>query len=153
MTDRIGNLVDSFIEINLASEEAFLLCKETLTRIGIASNKEKKLYQSCHILHKKGKYYLVHFKELFALDNKASGLDETDKGRRNTIAKLLHDWGLCEVVGSQYIGEDVETGKKIWKYPDKMSNFGPINKIKIIPHSEKNNWELVAKYSIGRKNL
>lgn len=151
MTDRIQNLVDSFIEIDLASEEAFLLCKETLTRIGIASNKDKKLYQSCHILHKKGRYYLVHFKELFALDNKANGLDDVDKSRRNTIAKLLHDWGLCEVVGTQYIGEDVETGKKIWKYPDKMSNFGPINKIKIIPYSEKNNWELVAKYSIGKK--
>ncbi len=79
MNDRIQNLIDSFIEINLASEEAFLLCKETLTRIGIASNKDKKLYQSCHILHKKGKYYLVHFKELFALDNKANELDETDK--------------------------------------------------------------------------
>lgn len=152
MTDRIQNLVDSFIEINLASEEAFLLCKETLTRIGIASNKEKKLYQSCHILHKKGKYYLVHFKELFALDNRANSLSAEDQGRRNTIAKLLHDWGLCEVVGTEYVGEDVETGKKIWKYPSKMSNFGPINKIKIIPYSDKANWHLVPKYSIGKKN-
>jgi len=152
MTDRIQNLVNTFIEIRLSSDDAFLLCKETLTRIGIPSNKDRRLYQSCHILHKKGKYYLVHFKELFALDNKANNLDDDDLGRRNMIAKLLHDWGLCEVVGAEYVGEDVETRKKIFKYPEKMATFCPINKIKIIPFSDKGNWDLVAKYSIGKKS-
>ena len=151
MNERINNLVESFIEITLENQEAFLLCKETLTRIGISSNKDKRLYQSCHILHKKGRYYLVHFKELFALDNRASDLSEEDLSRRNTIAKLLHDWGLCTIVGAQYIGEDVETGKKIWKYPNKMAPFCPLNKIKIISHSDKNNWDLVSKYTIGKK--
>jgi hypothetical protein len=151
MNDRITNLVDTFIEVELDNQEAFLLCKETLTRIGISSNKDKKLYQSCHILHKKGKYYLVHFKELFTLDNRASGLDEEDESRRNTIAKLLHEWGLCKIVGAEYVGEDVETGKKIYRYPQKMSVFCSLNKIKIIPYADKSNWDLVTKYTIGKK--
>jgi hypothetical protein len=151
MNDRITNWVDTFIEVELDNQEAFLLCKETLTRIGISSNKDKKLYQSCHILHKKGRYYLVHFKELFTLDNRASGLDEEDESRRNTIAKLLHEWGLCKIVGAEYVGEDVETGKKIYRYPQKMSLFCPLNKIKIIPYADKGNWDLVTKYTIGKK--
>jgi hypothetical protein len=151
MNDRITNLVDTFIEVELDNQEAFLLCKETLTRIGISSNKDKKLYQSCHILHKKGKYYLVHFKELFTLDNRASGLDEEDESRRNTIAKLLHEWGLCKIVGAEYVGEDVETGKKIYRFPQKMSVFCSLNKIKIIPYADKVNWDLVTKYTIGKK--
>jgi hypothetical protein len=151
MNERINNWVDTFIEVELDNQEAFLLCKETLTRVGISSNKDKKLYQSCHILHKKGKYYLVHFKELFILDNRASGLDNEDLSRRNTIAKLLHEWGLCKIVGTEYVGEDVETGKKIYKYPQKMSVFCPLNKIKIIPYADKGNWDLVTKYTIGKK--
>jgi hypothetical protein len=151
MNDRNNNWVETFIEVELDNQEAFLLCKETLTRVGISSNKDKKLYQSCHILHKKGKYYLVHFKELFTLDNRASGLDETDLSRRNTIAKLLHEWGLCNIVGAEYVGEDVETGKKIYRYPEKMSVFCSLNKIKIIPYADKVNWDLISKYTIGKK--
>lgn len=127
------SIVDSLIEIQLKEQDDFLKIRETLTRIGISSPKEKRLYQSCHILHKRGKYYIVHFKELFALDGKSTNFSEEDEGRRNTIIKLLADWGLLEVVNEDLIS-----------YP-----VTPINQIKIIPHKEKNEWELIAKYNIG----
>lgn len=127
------SIVDSLIEIQLKEQDDFLKIRETLTRIGISSPKEKRLYQSCHILHKRGKYYIVHFKELFALDGKSTNFSEEDEGRRNTIIKLLADWGLLEVVNEDLIS-----------YP-----VTPINQIKIIPHKEKNVWELIAKYNIG----
>jgi hypothetical protein len=127
--------VDSLLEVTIEKEDDFLKIKETLTRIGVSSKKEKKLYQSCHILHKKSKYYIVHFKELFMLDGLKSDITETDIGRRNMIAKLLEEWGLLTVVDK-----------------DKMNAIlTPINQIKIIPHKEKNNWLLVPKYHIGKK--
>lgn len=129
------SFVESLLEVSLNKEDDFLKIKETLTRIGVSSKKEKKLYQSCHILHKKGKYYIVHFKELFILDGLKSDITETDIGRRNTIAKLLEEWGLLTVVDK-----------------DKMNAIlTPINQIKIIPHKEKTSWLLVPKYHIGKK--
>lgn len=129
------SFVESLLEVSLNKEDDFLKIKETLTRIGVSSKKEKKLYQSCHILHKKGKYYIVHFKELFILDGLKSDITETDIGRRNTIAKLLEEWGLLTVVDK-----------------DKMNAIlTPINQIKIIPHKEKASWLLVPKYHIGKK--
>jgi hypothetical protein len=119
----------------IGEEEDFLKIKETLTRIGVASRKEKKLYQSCHILHKQGKYYIVHFKELFALDGKPTNFSDEDIGRRNTIALLLEEWGLIKIVEKE-ICEKVKT---------------PLSQIKILPFKEKADWELVAKYNIGRK--
>ena len=127
------SIVDSLIEVQLKEQDDFLKIRETLTRIGISSPKEKRLYQSCHILHKRGKYYIVHFKELFALDGKSTNFSEEDEGRRNTVIKLLADWGLLEVVNEDLIS-----------YP-----ATPINQIKIIPHKEKGEWELIAKYNIG----
>jgi hypothetical protein len=127
------SVVDSLIEVQLKEQDDFLKIRETLTRIGISSPKEKRLYQSCHILHKRGKYYIVHFKELFALDGKSTNFSEEDEGRRNTIIKLLADWGLLDIVDEDLIS-----------YPTT-----PINQIKIIPHKEKNEWELIAKYNIG----
>ena len=127
--------VDSLIEVKIAEEEDFLKIKETLTRIGVASRKDQKLYQSCHILHKQGKYYIVHFKELFSLDGKPSDFTSEDKGRRNTIIQLLAEWGLVKVVES----ESIETPK------------APMSQVKIIPHKDKDNWTLEAKYNIGRK--
>jgi len=130
-----NSLVDSLLEIKLSKEDDFLKVKETLTRIGVSSKKEKKLYQSCHILHKKGKYYIVHFKELFLLDGLESDITETDIGRRNTISKLLEEWGLLTVVDK-----------------DKLNAIlTPLNQIKIIPHKEKSDWQLVPKYHIGKK--
>lgn len=129
------NLVEKLIEINLPNEESFLKVKETLTRIGIASKKEQKLYQSCHILHKQGKYYIVHFKELFMLDGKMNDFSEEDKARRNTIVALLEEWELIKSVDSTLIAEP----------------RAPLSQIKILPHKEKGEWELVAKYSIGKK--
>lgn len=129
------NIVDSLIEVKIAEEEDFLKIKETLTRIGVASRKDQKLYQSCHILHKQGKYYIVHFKELFALDGKPSDFTSEDKGRRNTIIQLLCEWGLIKVVEEQSI-KDPKT---------------PMSQIKIIPHKDKGDWILEAKYNIGRK--
>lgn len=129
------SLIDSLVEVRLGEEDDFLKVRETLTRIGVASRKDKTLYQSCHILHKQGKYYIVHFKELFALDGKPSDFSSEDKGRRNTIAKLLSDWGLIAVVEPEKI-EDPQT---------------PLNQIKILPFKEKNEWNLVTKYNIGRK--
>lgn len=130
----MNDIVDSLIEIRLENEDDFLKVRETLTRIGISSPKEKKLYQSCHILHKRGRYYIVHFKELFALDGKNTNFSEEDEGRRNTIAKLLSDWGLVSLVSN--IDE---------------SNMCPMNQIKIISYREKEDWELVAKYNIGNR--
>ena len=128
-------MIDSLIEVKLEKEQDFLKIKETLTRIGVASRKENKLYQSCHILHKQGKYYIVHFKELFALDGKQTDFSQDDKGRRNTIAALLEEWGLLKLVSQD-------------KIKDPRS---PLSQIKILSFKEKPNWECVAKYTIGRK--
>lgn len=130
------NLVDTLVQIELPNDESFLKIKETLTRIGIASRKDKKLYQSCHILHKQGKYYIVHFKELFMLDGKINNFDDEDKGRRNTIINLLEEWGLLKVVNHDQVQDPV----------------APLSQIKILAFGEKNQWELVAKYSIGKKH-
>ncbi len=129
------NLIETLLEVTIAEEEDFLKIKETLTRIGVASRKDKKLYQSCHILHKQGKYYIVHFKELFALDGKPSNFSDDDKGRRNTIATLLEEWGLIKIV-DKIRAENPKT---------------PMNQIKVLPYKEKDDWELVTKYNIGRK--
>ena len=127
--------VDSLIEVLLTSEEDFLKIKETLTRIGVASRKDRKLFQSCHILHKQGKYYIVHFKELFALDGKPSNFSEDDVARRNTITNLLAEWELIKLVNPQKSSEPV----------------APFSQVKVITHKEKDEWELVAKYNIGKK--
>ena len=129
------NILETLVEVRLGEEDDFLKVRETLTRIGVASRKDKTLYQSCHILHKQGKYYIVHFKELFALDGKPSDFSEEDKGRRNTITKLLSDWGLIAIVDPDSI-VDPQT---------------PLNQINILPFKEKNEWSLVTKYNIGRK--
>lgn len=129
------NSIDSLIEVLLTSEEDFLKIKETLTRIGVASRKDKKLFQSCHILHKQGKYYIVHFKELFALDGKPSNFSDDDVARRNTIVNLLAEWGLIKLVNTQKSSEPV----------------APFSQVKVITHKEKDEWELVAKYNIGKK--
>ena len=128
-------LIDSLVEVKIAEEEDFLKIKETLTRIGVASRKDNKLYQSCHILHKQSRYYIVHFKELFALDGKPTDFTDEDKGRRNTIATLLEEWGLIKVVEAERVKEPKSQ----------------MSQIKIIPHKDKANWILEAKYSIGRK--
>jgi|TARA_R110000782_G_scaffold262905_3_gene355306 hypothetical protein len=122
---------DQMLEVTLKEPDDFLKVRETLSRIGVASRKEKKLYQSCHILHKQGKYYIVHFKELFALDGKETNLTENDISRRNRIASLLKDWGLIDVVGE--IGE-----------------MSPLSQIKIISFKEKSEWNLETKYNIGK---
>ena len=126
--------IESLIEVTLKEPDDFLKVKETLTRIGVASKKSNTLFQSCHILHKQGKYYIVHFKELFALDGKQTDLNEDDISRRNTIAKLLAEWDLVSVVEEQQL-----------QPADSMSS------IKVIPFSQKSEWELVAKYNIGKK--
>ena len=126
--------IDSLIEVTLKEPDDFLKVKETLTRIGVASKKSQTLFQSCHILHKQGKYYIVHFKELFALDGKQTDLNEDDISRRNTIAKLLAEWDLVKVVDESQLDP-----------ADSMSS------IKVIPFSQKSEWELVAKYNIGKK--
>jgi len=131
----MNEILESLVEIKIAEEEDFLKIKETLTRIGIASRKEKKLYQSCHIFHKQGKYYIVHFKEMFLIDGKQSNFSEEDKGRRNKIIALLQDWNLLKVVESEKI----------------QSPVAPMNQIKIINHKEKNEWALESKYNIGKK--
>lgn len=123
------------LEVTLKNPDDFLKVRETLSRIGVASRKEKTLFQSCHILHKQGRYFIVHFKELFALDGKDADFSDNDLERRNTIAKLLSDWGLITV-----------------KNPELHENCAPLNQIKIIAYKEKNEWELVQKYNIGRKN-
>ena len=128
-------LVNNLVEVTLPNDESFLKIKETLTRIGIASKKDKKLYQSCHILHKQGKYYIVHFKELFMLDGKINNFSEEDQARRNTIVNLLEEWDLVEVVDDKKVQDPV----------------APLSQIKILPYKDKDEWELVAKYSIGKK--
>ena len=127
--------LESLVEVKLNTDDDFLKVRETLTRIGVASKKEKILYQSCHILHKQGLYYIVHFKELFGLDGKPSNFSEEDIGRRNTISNLIAEWGLVALV---------DTAKS--KDP-----VAPMSQIKIIPFKEKAEWELVTKYNIGRK--
>jgi hypothetical protein len=122
------------LEITLNEPDDFLKVRETLTRIGIASRKDKKLFQSCHILHKQGRYFIVHFKELFLLDGKKSNLEESDLQRRNTIATLLSDWGLVNIVDSS-----------------KVKDKAPIRQIKIVSFREKDEWELCQKYNIGNK--
>lgn len=125
---------ESMVEVLLKEPDDFLKVRETLTRIGVASRKEKKLYQSCHILHKKGKYYIVHFKELFALDRKDTNFSLNDVQRRNRIIQLLSDWGLVEVVQATQI-EDA----------------APLNQIKVIAYKDKSEWTLESKYNIGKK--
>jgi len=125
-----------FIEVSLNEQDDFLKVRETLTRIGVSSRKERVLYQSCHILHKQGRYYIVHFKELFALDGKPSNITENDIQRRNAIANLLEEWGLVKILNPRLL-ED---------------NIAPLHQIKIISFKEKDDWELVAKYNIGKKS-
>ena len=127
--------IENMIEVTLVEKDDFLKVRETLTRIGVASKKEKVLYQSCHILHKQGKYYIVHFKELFALDGKATDFSENDMGRRNTVAKLLEDWELVKVVNKDMIEDPIVS----------------LSQIKILSHKEKDDWQLIPKYNIGKK--
>ncbi|NBP55841.1 translation repressor protein [bacterium] len=129
------NITD-LVEVTLNQQDDFLKVRETLTRIGVASKKEKILYQSCHILHKQGKYYIVHFKELFALDGKPTDISENDLSRRNTIANLLQDWGLITLVD-----------KKSTQTPEPIF----LSQVKILSHKEKNEWQLIPKYNIGNK--
>ena len=124
----------SMVEITLSEPDDFLKVRETLTRIGVASRKEKKLYQSCHILHKQGRYFIVHFKELFALDGKHANLTINDVQRRNRIARLLSDWGLVSVVDEE-----------------KVLDIAPLNQIKVLAYKDKNDWILEQKYNIGKK--
>ncbi len=133
-----NNLIEwtpsSMLEVTLNEPDDFLKVRETLTRIGVASRKDNKLYQSCHILHKQGRYFIVHFKELFLLDGKKSNLEENDIARRNTIATLMSDWGLVTIEGRT-----------------KVEPLAPLRQIKIIPFKEKNEWDLCPKYNIGNK--
>jgi hypothetical protein len=124
-----------FIEVTLNEQDDFLKVRETLTRIGVSSRKEKVLYQSCHILHKQAKYYIVHFKELFALDGKPSNISENDIQRRNAIANLLEEWGLVKILNPQLMTD----------------NIAPLHQVKIISFKEKNDWQLITKYNIGKK--
>ena len=128
--------VKDLVEITFPEKDDFLKIRETLSRIGVASRKEKELFQSCHILHKKGKYYIVHFKELFKLDGKQTNFDESDLGRRNTIIDLLRQWNLVKVLDSNQISEP----------------RAPLSQIKVIPYKEKLEWKLTQKYSIGNNN-
>ena len=125
---------DQMIEITLNEPDDFLKVSETLTRIGVASRKEKKIYQSCHIFHKQGRYYIVHFKELFALDGKHANLTQNDVQRRNRIIQLLCDWGLVTVIT-----------------PEKVTDIAPLNQIKVLAYKEKGDWILETKYNIGKK--
>ena len=135
MSEEITNWSSSdMLEVTIKQPDDFLKVRETLTRIGVASRKDKTLYQSCHILHKQGKYYIVHFKELFALDGKKATLVENDIQRRNTISILLQDWSLIEIVK-----------------PEAAENKAPLSQIKVLPFKEKKEWNLSAKYNIGKK--
>ena len=127
--------INNLVEVRLKNEDDFLKVRETLTRIGVASKKEQTLYQSCHILHKQKRYFIVHFKELFALDGKPSNMSDSDVARRNTISNLLKEWDLVEIVNPSQTDSPV----------------APISQIKVLPFKEKNDWELVAKYNIGKK--
>ena len=133
--EKLNLTIDDLVEVELFEDDDFLKIKETLTRIGISSRKEKKLYQSCHILHKRGKYYIVHFKELFALDGLPSNFSDEDKARRNTIVNLLDEWELCEIVNPE-------------KTKDPVLN---LKQLKILSHKEKKDWELCPKYHIGKR--
>lgn len=127
--------IEDLVEVTLPEPDNFLKVRETLTRIGVASKQQNTLFQSCHILHKQGKYYIVHFKELFALDGKPTNFDDEDRGRRNTIANLLDDWSLVDLVDN-----------------DKSADpLAPLNRIKILAHRDKEDWELVPKYNIGKR--
>ena len=132
MSDEISWSQDMMLEVTLKEPDDFLKVRETLTRIGVASRKERKLYQSCHILHKRGKYYIVHFKELFALDGKPTNITSNDVQRRNRIAKLLSDWGLVEIV-------------------NESEDLAPLNQIKVLSFKDKGEWTLESKYNIGKK--
>lgn len=132
--DTINWSQSDMLEVTIKQPDDFLKVRETLTRIGVASRKDKTLFQSCHILHKQGKYYITHFKELFALDGKNSTLTENDIQRRNTIALLLQDWNLIEVVNTSLV-----------------ENKAPLSQIKVLPFKEKSEWNMVAKYNIGKK--
>ena len=125
---------DQMLEVSLKEPDDFLKVRETLSRIGVASRKERKLYQSCHILHKQGRYFIVHFKELFALDGKGTNISENDVSRRNSIASLLSDWGLVEIIGDS-------------------EPKAPLSQIKVISFKEKHEWTLETKYNIGKKKL
>ena len=125
---------DQMIEISLSEPDDFLKVRETLTRIGVASRKEKKIYQSCHILHKQGRYFIVHFKELFALDGKHANLTQNDVQRRNRIVQLLVDWGLVDILNA-----------------DKIQDIAPLNQIKVLSYKDKGDWILETKYNIGSK--
>lgn len=125
---------DKMVEVVLSEPDDFLKVRETLTRIGVASRKEKKLYQSCHILHKQGKYYIVHFKELFALDGKRANLSINDVQRRNRIIQLLADWGLVTLIN-----------------PEEVGDIAPLNQIKVLSYKDKGEWILETKYNIGKK--
>ena len=125
---------DQMVEVGLKEPDDFLKVRETLTRIGVASRKEKKIYQSCHILHKQGRYYIVHFKELFALDGKRANLTQNDVQRRNRIIQLLCDWGLVTVINLE-----------------KVTDIAPLNQIKVLAYKEKGDWVLETKYNIGKK--
>jgi len=131
----VEEMLETLVEVLIKDDDDFLKIRETLTRIGVASRKDKTIYQSCHILHKQGKYYIVHFKELFALDGKPSNFGDEDRGRRNTIANLIAEWGLVELV------EPIKSSEPI----------APLSQIKVLPHREKQEWNLVAKYNIGKK--
>tara|TARA_B100000927_G_scaffold284202_1_gene272805 strand:- start:68 stop:490 length:423 start_codon:yes stop_codon:yes gene_type:complete len=134
ITDEVKWTVDSMVEVVLKEPDDFLKVRETLTRIGVASRKEKKLYQSCHILHKQGKYYIVHFKELFALDGKKANLSINDVQRRNRIVQLLSDWGLISISAKETIAD-----------------VAPLSQIKVLSYKEKGDWTLESKYNIGKK--
>lgn len=135
MSDEINWSQDMMLEVALKEPDDFLKVRETLTRIGVASRKERKLYQSCHILHKKGKYYIVHFKELFALDGKPANITKNDIERRNRIAKLLFDWGLVDLS------------------VDSLTEIAPLNQIKVLSYKDKGEWTLESKYNIGKKKV
>lgn len=134
MSEEINWTQEQMLEVTLNEPDDFLKVRETLTRIGVASRKEKKIYQSCHILHKQGKYYLVHFKELFALDGKPANLTVNDVQRRNRITQLLADWGLITVIN-----------------PDGIADIAPLNQIKVLAYKDKQDWILETKYNIGSK--
>ena len=134
ITEEVKWTTESMIEVGLREPDDFLKVRETLTRIGVASRKEKKLYQSCHILHKQGKYYIVHFKELFALDGKKANLSLNDVQRRNRIVQLLGDWGLVSINSKESIAD-----------------VAPLSQIKVLAYREKGDWTLESKYNIGKK--
>jgi len=134
--DNLEQQIQDLVEVTFPERDDFLKIRETLSRIGVASRKDQELFQSCHILHKRGKYYIVHFKELFKLDGKPTNIDESDIGRRNTIVKLLEQWNLVSVVDKSKTEEPLT----------------PLSQIKIIPFKEKSQWKLTTKYSIGSSN-